>query len=321
MAKRVTAGCLGASANPGRLEVSGWNRAGVLSAGCYGILPRLPGAVGNMISSQSYKDPLQQRRDDPVALLISALRSRRNKPGKPAQWLVAAARRYTVSWRYVARARPAEVAFSCSTRRARPGDEPSHLLTGRMKVRAGCRAATGDASDKIVAPGDITIVLVRRNQPIGGQCSRRTSSIRRCLRTRAQISARRASPTRSFTATRTAPGWRRRSTSALAGQRPPHRAGDRLVGARHDLNRTPPVGDRTPVRKAKAPVTIRQPIGDVVRTCLDPVDHDEYRQRGGLRWGIERDGSEACFDARSLQRPPDAVTGGRDRGQRRAGAG
>ena len=43
----------------------------------------------------------------------------------------------------------------------------------------------------------------------------------------------------------------------------------------------------------------------MVRTCLDPVEHDEYRQRGYLRWGIECDGSEA------LLKPVGAVAGDR----------
>ena len=69
------------------------------------------------------------------------------------------------------------------------------------------------------------------------------------------------------------------------------------------LNHTPSVATGIWYAKEKAPVT--PAVGDVVRTCLDPVEHDEYRQRGYLRWGIDCDGSEA------LLKPVAAVAGDR----------
>ena len=69
------------------------------------------------------------------------------------------------------------------------------------------------------------------------------------------------------------------------------------------LNHTPSVATGIWYAKQKAPVS--PSVGDVVRTCLDPVDQTEYRQRGYLRWGIECDGSEA------LLKPVGAVAGDR----------
>ena len=69
------------------------------------------------------------------------------------------------------------------------------------------------------------------------------------------------------------------------------------------LNHSPSVATGIWYAAQEAPLAPR--VGDVVRTCLEPMDQTEYRARGYLRWGFQCDGSEA------LLKPVAAVAGDR----------
>ena len=181
-----------------------------------------------------------------------------------------------------------------------------NLLTADECMRLP--AATKDASDKIVAPGDM-IVLVAGEPPIYGKQPMYFLDPR--LLERADPAPR--VPTRSFTR-QGGPGWRRDRSSPCCLLVACCRR-DRLVGVRHDVESHTIGGDRDLVREGS-------PFPPLVSgaNLPRPVEHDEYR-RAAICWGIDcgqRGAAEAGWRGRWR---PLRHHRGRDRGQRRVGAG
>ena len=84
------------------------------------------------------------------------------------------------------------------------------------------------------------------------------------------------------------------------------------------LNHTPSVATGIWYAKQKAPTS--PSIGDVVRTCLDLVDHAEYRQRAICAGVSSATAARRCSNLSARSLATGTPSPRPDRGQRRAGA-